>query len=84
MRSGSNIANNCGGALITESLGGGTDEFGYYYYYYYYCCCYYYYYYYISTADSAVILCDLNISECMIMICLEINGPITVFKVLWV
>ena len=54
-----------------------NDEFGAYYYY-------------ISSTDSAVIIIiiiiifDLNISECMIMIYLEINGPITVFKVLWV
>ena len=84
MRSDSNITNNCRGALITGSLRWGVvnDDVGGYYYYYYY------YYYYIITTDSAaiiiIVIFDLNISECMIMIYLEINGPITVFKVLWV
>ena len=57
-----------------------NDEFGAYYYNIIIIINYYY----ISTTDSVVIVCDLNISECMIMIYLEINGPITVFKVLWV
>ena len=47
------------------------------------------YYYYISTKNSAVIIIVviifyLNISECMIMIYIEIDGSVTVFKVLWV
>jgi hypothetical protein len=53
--------------------GGVSDEFGAYYYYYYY----------ISTTDSTavivvIIIFGLKIPECMIMINLEINGPVTV------
>ena len=71
MRSGNNIGNNCGAALITESLGVGmvNDEFGAYYYYYF------------STRDITsiiIVIFDQSVPECMIMIYLEMNGLITV------
>ena len=61
--------------LRLQNRWGGDDEFGAYYYYYYYS----------STTDRTAIIIiivvfDLNIPDRMIMIYLEINGPITVLK----